>query len=245
MKSWTSQIYLKEHKIYRGAFNYIKGETNYAEETFDVYRTNDQNFAYVSECLIKLSTGEFLNINVEYIVSKEFLPLFVMIEHSIGKKRACETYSFNNKDNSLNYTFLNSNDEVKSETISIPPRFHIATPTAATAFLFIRTKRFDSNSKNYYSILQSTNYWTYNESPSFKIVTLERENISLEKIKINGQELLANAYKVFEQHDHHKTAKNMPFLSCFLSQHGSIPYLLFAEDGTRIEIKYLNDLNAP
>lgn len=245
MKSWTSQLYLKENKIYRGAFTYIKNDSSYAEETFDVYRTNDQNLCYVSECLIKLSTGEFLNINVEYIVSKEYLPLFVMIEHSIGKKRACETYSFNTKDNTLTYTFLNSNNEIKSENISIPPRFHIATPTAATAFLFIRTKRFDTNSKNFYSVLQSTNYWTYNETPSFKIITLERESISLEKIKINGQELQATSYKLFEQHEHHKTAKNLPFISCYLSQHGSIPYKLATEDGTKIEIKYLNDLSAP
>lgn len=243
MNKWTSQFYLKDEKIYRGSFNYSKNDVIYAEETFDVYRLKkDHNLAYISESIIKLPTGEILYINVEYVISKDLLPVFVMVEKSIGRNLARETYKYNIKNNTLDYTFHCSKNGDHNEIIALAPRYHIATPTAATTILFIKTKKFDSNGKNYYNILQSQNHWDFREVPSFKLVLLERENVSMEKLIIESQEVLATVYKLYEDLPDMPNGKKHPHITIHLSPHASIPYLVTSEDGVRIQIKYLNDL---
>ena len=70
MEHWTTKHYRKEDKIYRGAFTFIRNENNYAEEVFDVYRDKkDLSYHYVSEAIVKVSTGEVLNLHVEYSVN--------------------------------------------------------------------------------------------------------------------------------------------------------------------------------
>lgn len=243
MKRWTSQYYLKEDKIYRGAFNYLRNDLTYAEETFDVYRIKDQNLAYVSEAIIKLQTGEILNIKVEYIITKEFLPTFVMVEKTIGKNQTKESYTYNLKNNTLDYLFESTKHEDIRDVIALAPRYHISTPTAVSSVLFVKSKKFDSNGKNNYNILTSNNQWDYIETPSFNIVILERESVSMENLVIENQAVQATVYKLFENLPESKTAKKNPYAKIYLSQHASIPYLIDSGDGTKIQIKYLNDLS--
>ncbi len=65
-QTWTTKAYRKDDKIYRGAFSYIRNENTYAEENFDVYRDKkDQTYHYISEAVVKVTTGEILNMNIQ------------------------------------------------------------------------------------------------------------------------------------------------------------------------------------
>ena len=95
MQIWTSKNYHRNDKIYRGCFNYYRNENLYAEENFDVYRDRkEQTFHYISECIVRVSTGETLNIHVEYIINKESVPLYVFVEKIMGKEHSKEIYDF-------------------------------------------------------------------------------------------------------------------------------------------------------
>lgn len=243
MEAWTTKNYRKEDKIYRGAFIYFRNETAYAEEVFDVYRDKkDQSYHYISEAIVKVTTGEVLNLHVEYIVNKDYIPQKVVIEKIMGKESTRETYEYIVKRNHLLYKFTNSKGDEHNEEISTAPKYHIATPTAASSMLFLRSKKFDANGKNSFNILVGFNQWEYKEAPKFKNIILERSNISAEKINIDGQSVQATQYKMFDESTDFKSAKDPQHVKIFLSQHGVIPYMLRSDDGTKIQIKYLNDL---
>ena len=158
MSNWTSKTYRKEDKIFRGAFNYYRNESSYAEEIFDVYRDKkEQSSHYISEAIVKVTTGEVLNLHVEYIVNKDYIPTFVAIEKIMGKEMTREVYEYNSRRNHLHYKFTNSKGEEHTEEIATAPKYHITTPTAASAMLFLRSKKFDASGKNSFNILVSYN----------------------------------------------------------------------------------------
>lgn len=244
MQNWTSKNYHKNDKIYRGCLNYYRNETLYAEENFDVYRDRkEQTFHYISECSVRVSTGETLNIHVEFIINKESVPLYVYIEKIMGKEFSRETYDFNIKRSIISYTFKSSQTEEHTEEIMTPPRFHVATPTALTSMIFIRTKKFDASGKNVYTILVSTNNWEFTASPKFTNPIVERIGLANEKITIDGQNVLATPYRMFDEETDFKTAKDPIYIKIHISPHGGIPYTIRTDDGTKIQIKYLNDLS--
>lgn len=243
MQNWTTKTYRKEDKIYRGAFNYYRNENSYAEENFDVYRDKkDQSYHYISEAVVKVTTGEILNIHVEYSVTKEYIPTFVMIEKVMGKETTKETYEFNSRRNHLIYKFTSTKNEEQIAEIPTAPKFHIATPTAASSMLFMRSKKFDASGKNSFNILVGFNQWEYKESPFFKNVILERASLTTEKMNIDGQNVQATQFRMYDEGTDFKNIKEPPHVKIFLSQHGGIPYMIRTEDGTKIQIKYLNDL---
>ena len=244
MEHWTTKIYRKEDKIFRGAFIFFRNENSYAEENFDVYRDKkDQSIHYVSEAIVKVTTGEVLNLHVEYIVNKDYIPLTVIIEKIMGKESTRESYEYSTKKNYLIYKFNNSKAEEHTEEISTAPRFHIATPTAATSMLFLRSKKFDANGKNSFNSLISFNQWEFKESPKFKNLILERASLTAEKISIDGQSVQATQFKMFDDSTDFKLSKDPQHIKIFMSQHAGIPYMLRTDDGTKIQIKYLNDLS--
>ncbi|MBC7537586.1 MAG: hypothetical protein H7281_02100 [Bacteriovorax sp.] len=243
MEQWTTKVYRKEDKIYRGAFAYIRNEGSYAEENFDVYKDKrDQSYHYVSQAIVKVTTGEVLNLHVEYIVNKDYIPQMVVIEKIMGKESTRETYEYLPRKNHLVYKFINSKGEEHTEEISTAPKYHIATPTAASSMLFLRSKKFDANGKNSFNILVGKNLWEYKEAPIFKSVILERASLTAEKMNIDGQNVQATQYKMFDDATDFKGAKDPQHIKIFLSQHGAIPYMVRTDDGTKIQIKYLNDL---
>jgi hypothetical protein len=244
LQTWTSKTYRKEDKIFRGAFNFYRNENIYAEESFDVYRDKkEQSFHYISEALVKVTTGEILNIHVEYSVNKEYVPTFVLVEKMMGKESTKETYEYNSRRNHLMYKFINSKNEEHIDEIATAPKYHISTPTAASSMLFMRSKKFDASGKNSFNLLVGFNQWEYKEAPSFKNIILERASLTTEKINIDGQNVQATQYKMFDEMTDFKNVKEPQHVKIFLSQHGGIPYLVRTEDGTKIQIKYLNDLN--
>lgn len=243
MQNWTTRSYRKEDKIYRGAFNYYRNENIYAEENFDVYRDNkNQSYHYVSEAVVKVSTGEVLNLHVEYSVNKEYIPTFVMVEKIMGKEATKESYEYNFKRNLLNYKFSSTKNEEFTIEIPTAPKYHISTPTAASSMLFMRSKKFDTNGKNAFNILVGFNQWEYKESPFFKSIILERASLTTEKINIDGQNVLATQFRMYDEKTDFKNTKEPPHVKIFVSQHGGIPYMIRTDDGTKIQIKYLNDL---
>ena len=244
MEIWTSKTYRKEDKIYRGAFNYLRNDNSYAEEVFDVYRDKkEQTFHYISEAVVKVTTGEILNLRVEYIVNKEYVPLYVSIEKIMGKENTREVYEYSPRRNYIIYKFINSKGEEKTDELTTAPRFHITTPTAASSMLFLRSKKFDATGKNAYNIVVNFNQWDYKESPKFKNIVLERATLTAEKMNIDGQNVQAVQYKMYDENSDFKHVKDPQHVKIFLSQHGAIPYLVRSDDGTKIQIKYLNDLS--
>lgn len=244
MENWTNRTYRKEDKIYRGAFNYYRADNIYAEESFEVFRDKkDSSYHYISEAVVKVTTGEILNLYVEYIVNKEYIPTFVHIEKHMGKETTKETYEYNSRKNHLLYKFINSKAEEFTAEIATAPKYHIATPTAASSMLFMRSKKFDASGKNSFNILVGYNQWEYKNTPEFKNIILERASLTTEKIAIDGQSVQATQFRMFDENTDFKNIKEPPHIKVFLSQHGGIPYLVRTEDGTKIQIKYLNDLN--
>lgn len=243
MQTWTTKNYRKEDKIYRGAFNYYRNENSYSEEIFDVYRDKkDQSYHYISEAVVKVTTGEILNLHVEYVVNKDYIPLLVAIEKVMGKETTREVYEYNTKRNYIHYKFSNSKGEEHEDEIATAPKFHITTPTAASSMLFLRSKKFDASGKNSFNILVCFNQWEYKDAPKFKNIILERANLTAEKMNIDGQNVQATQYKMYDENTDFKSAKDPQHVKIFLSQHGAIPYMVRADDGTKIQIKYLNDL---
>lgn len=243
MNFWPVKAYRREDKIYRGAFTYIRNENSYAEEIFEVYKDKkDQSYHYISDAVVKVTTGEVLNLHVKFLVNKEYIPQMVMIEKVMGKETTCETYEYLVRRNHLVYKFINSKGEEHVEEISTAPKYHIATPTAASSMLFLRSKKFDANGKNAFNILVGYNQWEYKEAPKFKNIILERAGLTAEKMNIDGQNVQATQYKLFDEATDFKNVKEPQHVKIFLSQHAAIPYLVRSDDGTKIQIKYLNDL---
>ncbi len=243
MQTWTSRHYRKEDKIYRGAFNYYRNESSYAEEIFDVYRDKkEMSYHYISEAIVKVTTGEVLNLFVEYIVNKDYIPTYVCVEKNLGKEKTKEVYQYIAKRNHLLYKFINAKLEESNVEIVTAPKYHISTPTAASSMLFLRSKKFDASGKNSFNILIGHNQWEFKDEPKFKNIILERANLTTEKINIDGQNVQATQYRMFDDETDFKLVKEPQHIKIYLSQHGAIPYLLRTDDGTKIQIKYLNDL---
>lgn len=240
---WTSRNYSKNDRIYRGCYNYYRNDNLYAEENFDVYKDKrDQTLHFISESVMRVSTGEMLNIHTEYITNKEFVPLFVYIEKIMGKEIAKEVYDFSPKRSVITYTFKNTKGDEHVDEIMSPPKFHITTPTALTSMLFIRTKKFDATGKNTYSLVVSDNTWEYTAAPRFTNPIVERVGLSNEKVTIDGQNVLASPFRLFDEVTEFKSVKEPPHVKIYLSPHNGIAYTIRSEEGTKIQIRYLNDL---
>lgn len=243
MQNWTTRTYRKEDKIFRGAFNYYRNENIYAEEHFDVYRDKkEQSYHYISEAVVKVTTGEVLNLHVEYSVNKDYIPTFVLIKKIMGKESTIETYEYNLKRNLLVYKFVSSKNDEYTTEIATAPRYHISTPTAVSSMLFLRSKKLDASGKNSFNLLVGFNQWDYKETPYFKNIIVERANLTTEKMNIDGQNVQATQYRMYDEGTDFKNTKEPPHVKIFISQHGGIPYLIRTDDGTKIQIKYLNDL---
>jgi hypothetical protein len=126
--------------------------------------------------------------------------------------------------------------------IATAPKYHITTPAAASSLLFLRSKKFDPNAKNSFNIMVGFNQWEFKEAPKFKNVLLDRANLTAEKMNLDGQSVSATQYRMYDEDADFKTSKEPPHIKLFLSPHGAIPYMIRTDDGTKIQIKYLNDL---
>jgi hypothetical protein len=94
-----------------------------------------------------------------------------------------------------------------------------------------------------FNILTGFNQWEFKEMPKFKNIILERANLTVEKMNIDGQNVQAIQYKMYDESTDFKLSKDPKHIKIFMSLHGSIPYTIRTDDGTKIQIKYLNDLS--
>ncbi len=236
-------------KIFRGAFDYFRKGVIYSQETFEVFKDKKHyNYNFVSEQNSRTATGELLRITIDYQINKNWLPQMVTIKKHLGSQEVIETFEYDQGSSSIIYTFAPSKGRPTQNKILAPPHYHVATPTVATSFLFVLSKKFDTTSRNDYAVLISKNQWKYVEPPKFFNVSLERVNVTSETIIINAHELQSFQYKLLATDDvitanRKKSNKEPPqFIRVFLSQHLAIPYLIEGENETTVQIKYLKNL---
>jgi|GEM_PF-411301 len=235
----------KPKKVIRGAFQYNLNGNIYCEENFEIYRDKKEMLiTYFSESMSRVSTGELLKISVEYQVTKDYVPQKVIVKKDLGKEKVEEIFKFDSKKNILSYTFKNKRSK-HTQQVNTSPRFHVFTPSACTSILFFLSKKFDATSKNIYFVISSKNQWEYEHPVDSKMVALEKISLTSDTIKIGGQEVQAVHYKLIEDNKNEGAAKDAKpaTIQVFLSRHYAVPYQLIAEDGTIIQIKYLNNLD--
>lgn len=232
-------------KVYRGAYNYFKGETLYAQEEFEVYKDRKElGMTFFAELHSRVATGELLTVYLDYVITKEYIPQKLTIERTLGNLIVKELYDFNPRKNFVDYIFLSKKGQEHAK-INVPPKFSIMTPTACTSMLYLKTKKEDTTSRNYFPVLCSTNLWTYENEPFQQTIAAERTALASENINIDGHSVAATPYKIFDAQDLEAAddADQVPFATTQISKHATIPYTVISQDGIRIQIKYLNDLD--
>jgi hypothetical protein len=241
-------------KIYRGAFDYFRGMDLYAEETFEVFKSNREQFFRTEARIIgRVSTGETLSINVHYETSLKWVPNYISINKVLGNQNSTEIFIFDPKNNKLLYNFKGVESEGTAE-ISVGTKFSISTPAASTCLMFIKSKKMNTTSKNIYQVVVSNNEWKYTKPPHQQGMSFERVSSNKEQLRIGGANLAAYKYKFCEENlnadSNTRSIEKPPFLEVLLSKHIAIPYeiktpLHEGEDPktqTRILVKYLNEI---
>ncbi len=233
---------LKGDKVVTGIYSYHRHNNVYSEESFEVYRERqDNSLAFFSDIHSRVATGELLTVHVDIKASKDFIPHFVKVERSLGKAFVSETYTYLKNNSTVLYTFTS---EHENHEIEIPtnPKFHVATPAACSSMLFLKSKKEDTTAKNFYNLIQSDNKWKFESEPQVKMVTMQRVGTGSENIVIDGQSVQATHYRMFE--DSGSDSKILPpAIKVFTSKFFTIPYIIRSDDGTRIQIKNLKDLD--
>ncbi|WP_157679740.1 hypothetical protein [Bacteriovorax sp. DB6_IX] len=239
-------------KIFRGAYTYMRNTNIYSEESFEVFRDKkEMTYTFVSELISRVSTGELLNINTIYKINKDYTPLYVDINRSLGNSAVNEKYEFDMRRTRINYTFTNNDGERHNCELTTNPKFFITTSASCSSMLYLRSKKFDNTGKNYYTIFTSNNHWQFNEEPSVKNIVIQRISQTSESLKVGKSNLDAIQYKLTEQilgnedgpADPHAPPAQENDIRIWCSQHMTIPYLIKDRDGTKIEVKYLNNLD--
>ena len=230
-------------KILRGAYTYSRNKNVYCEEQFELYREKKTlSYCFYTEMLSRVSTGELLSIKIKYRFNNDYIPLYVNIDRTLGNQNVVENYTFDPKVTSIKYTFTNEESE-EVRHISTNPKFYITTPSTASSMICLRSKKIDTSGKNYYSFCTSKNMWEFNEQPSFKSIVIQKLSATTENLKLDDKNLQAQRYKLTEGHNDDEDGEvSSDSLKIWISQHMTVPYLIEASDGTKVQIKYLNNL---
>jgi hypothetical protein len=232
-------------KIYRGAYRYFKGETIYCEEEFEVYKdSKEMGMSFFAALHSRVATGELLNVYIDFQVSKEYIPQKVLIEKTLGKINVKEIYDFDPRTNRIDYLFINAKGQEHIK-IASSPKFAISAPSACTSMFCLRTKKEDTTTKNFYQIYSANNNWKFEEEPSIKTIAMERMGTSPENITIEGANVQGLPYKIWDAVDIEDpdSLATAPHLKVHISKFSTVPYKIVSNDGIKIQIKYLNDLN--
>jgi len=235
------QLIVRGDKVFRGSYNYYRHNNVYSEETFEVYRDRqDFSMAFYTDIHSRVATGELLTVQVDMKITKDFIPYSVKVVRALGKDIVTETYSYTKTNSMVLYTFQTKNESIE---IQIPtnPKFHVATPAACSSMIFLKSKKEDTTSKNFYNLIQSENKWKYESEPIVKMIAMQRVGTGTENVIIDGHSVQATHYRLFE--DSGDSKELPPALKVHVSKHATIPYIIKGDDGTRVQIKYLNDLD--
>jgi hypothetical protein len=226
--------------LLEGSYLYFDKDVNYSQENFKlVHLPEQQAFHIQAEILSRIETGEFLKILVRYEMNQHFTPTYVRTEKSIGNKYAQETYKIDTTDQTLKYTFQNS-QTTHDFTKSISSKHYLTSPAVSTAALFTLTKKFDATGRTPITLISSDNEWSYAGPPTEKVVYAEFKTRELSDFKLHGSPLSA-AHLCLYEFDASQAGHEQP-LDLFLSKHYSIPYQLLQGDQKMI-IKNLKRIN--
>ena len=239
------------HRIYEGFYEFYRHSNIYSEENFEVYRDNkDLSYNFIARLHSRLSTGEILKMNLDYIISKEFIPLKVQIQKELGEQTVNEYFIYDSKKSTIHYRFAKGKHNKDFQMIT-PPKFHIATSFACTSMLFIRSKKFDHNITNLYHVVMSNNLWEYKHPLTSKTIALDSIGKVSEILSIDNNEVMTSQYKIYEHNESPKgessssTSDEMNTsgtLQVHISNHLSIPYIIDDNNNTKIQIKSFQHL---
>lgn len=235
------------YKLYRGAYTHFRNNNIYAEESFEVFKDKrEHSLLFSSELHSRVATGELLIINIMHIVNKDYIPQEVHIRKQLGEDSTEERYIYELRKNKLLYLFTDKKGVTTERELNTSPRFHIATPASCSSMLFLRSKKFDSTGKNLYQVWKGQNFWEFESEPTVVTTVVEKISQGFESLIIDGQNLQSTEYKLYENNPEEDNKNSpiveTPYLRVFLSKHMTIPYLLKDFEGTKIEVKYLNEL---
>ena len=250
MKPMARKGRKKGDKIYRGAYQYFQGDTIFGEEEFEVFRNNKQEvFHFVSEINSRVVTGEFLIINIEYIINFKFIPISAVIDKAMGNDRVQERYNYDLQENLLSYHFI-TKEGSKTHKMHTKHTFHISTPCISSSILFILSKKFNSTATNFYNIISCENHWDYAEPPTVNNAMLQKISSTTEMIPIGGATVEAIHYKLWQERTNYNFNKKKkkkdeapPTLKIYLSKYMAIPYIVDTGAGLFYKVKYLNNLS--
>ena len=227
----------------KGAYKYLRNDTIYCEETFDVYKEKKENaYSFESELHSRVATGELLTMKVTYKLNKDYIPVLVMIERNLGENSIKEVYDYDSRHNILKYTFLDKNGKLHGHELSTSNKFYITSPCACTSMLFLRSKKFDNTGDNVYAFWTSRNQWEFTEAPRVQSIAVKKISTTYEPLLIEGNKLQSQEYRLCEFQDE-DMEEDPAFIRMYSSKHVTIPYMIKDEqDNTKIQIKFLNDL---
>lgn len=233
-------------KVLRGFYEYYKANNLYCEEEFEIYKNRKKmGISIFAQLNTRIATGEFLSVYIDYQLNKDFVPTKVLIEKTLGQKYIQEIFSFNIKSSFIDYFFVNE-EEKEHHKISTGPKFAVVTPATCTSLLSLKTRKEDPTSRNFYNVLVSNNNWNFNEIPIFKPLGIERVGLGAETIQVGDHSLSATVYRAFAEEDIKLAQEEnipTPHGSFYASKYYSVPYMVKSDDGLKIQIKYLNDLD--
>ena len=232
-------------RIYEGSYQYFNKNTLFCEENFEIFRNKEKlTIQFFSELFSRTKGGELFETKVSYLVNNQFVPIFVHIEKSLGSNHSIENYTYDQKNNVIEYQFRIGNSLDTAE-ITAPTKFHISSNTSVNSHLFLQSKKFDTSNVNHYSILRSRNKWEYESVPEFYEIGVERQSVTPVKIKLNRFAVRATPFKIIETNPNEELPKftDQKGIIAHVSGFHSIPYRI--EDPytqTTIQIKKLSNL---
>ena len=242
---------LHVNKIYEGSYEFYRHANIYSEEFFEIYRDNKNlTYNFIAQLHGRLSTGELLNIRLDYVITKEFIPVKVQIQRKLRKQIINEYFVYDSNKSTIHYRFSKGKAK-KDFQIVTPPRFHIATSFACTSMLFIRSKKFDNNVTNTYDVIMSNNLWEYKHPLISKKIALDAVSSVSEILNIDGNEVASTQYRLYEYNESKKgetslatsDKKNLQgAVQIYMSNHLGIPYLIKENNNTKMQIKFLQNL---
>lgn len=236
------------YKVFRGAYNYLRNGNIFSEETFEVFKERKEGtYVFEAEMHSRLATGQLLTIKVVYNVNKDYVPTFVLVEKYLGEDITKEIWTYDQRKTKLYYSFLDKNGEKTEVELSTSPKFYITTPCTCPSMLFLRSKKFDATGINVYQVWTSRNKWTFEDEPTIQGIAVKKVSSSFETLVVDDQKLQTMEYHMMEdlEEDTSKKVESivLPYIRIFLSKHVTIPYMVRDDnDGTKIQVKYLNDL---
>ena len=227
-----------KEELISGKYIYRKNGREYSEENFKIFHVENTqgNFFINSEILSRVSTGEFLKVQVDYELSREFDPFKLKIRRSLGRRQSVERYDVDPKNHNIRYSFRGDNSEESYEKI-VNGKFFITTPSFCTSTMMTMGRRFDPLQKTQYHILSSRNILDFEEPFQEGHLIIEHVQAEQVEITLNNQNLKSTLIHLYKQNKNEMIQEERtPF---YLSKHMNLPYRAKINDDVTIEVDNL------